>query len=178
MGDFPSSAMMIGGAASGKSAFAEQFVIAQSEHPIYLATAQAFDEEMAAKIAAHKADRAAHGWVTIEEPLDVAGRLREFGSDNVVLLDCATMWLSNRLDQTEDKRAEIDAFCDAVVESPARVTVVTNEVGQGIVPENALARSFRNLQGNLNVSLAKRCDLVVQVVAGLPNVLKGSLPEW
>lgn len=170
--------MIIGGAASGKSAFAEAFVIAQSKTPIYLATAQAFDAEMANKIAAHKTDREAHGWRTIEEPMAVADQISKFGEDDVVLLDCATMWLSNTMADVEEMRLEIDTFCDAIAASPASITVVTNEVGQGIVPENVMARRFRDLQGNLNFSLAKRCDLVVQVVAGLPNVLKGELPEW
>lgn len=176
--EFPSRAMVIGGAASGKSAFAEAFVIAQGKPRVYLATAQAFDDEMASKISEHKAARAADGWTTLEEPLEVAERLLHMPPGETVLLDCATMWLSNQMNSSDDIRPKIDALCAAMLDSPAHITVVTNEVGQGIVPDNALARRFRNLQGNLNYSLAKNCDLVVQVVAGLPNVLKGSLPQW
>jgi len=171
--------MVIGGAASGKSAFAEQFVIGQGTPRIYLATAQSFDDEMSAKIAEHRDARATENWETIEEPLNVADRLAEFTPDTPVLLDCATMWLNNlmadRAEHSEDLRADIDALCQAVTACAAPLTIVTNEVGQGIVPDNALARKFRNLQGNLNYSLARQCDLVVQVVAGLPNVLKGTL---
>lgn len=167
--------MIIGGAASGKSHFAETLVTNESKQPVYLATAQAFDDEMVAKIAEHRADRADQGWQTIEEPKDVAKVLMDL-PPGVVLLDCATMWLSNRLMETDDLREEITAFCEAAKECSNKVVVVTNEVGLGIVPENAMARKFRNLQGNLNFTLASKADLVVQVVAGLPNVLKGQLP--
>lgn len=177
LSDFPTKAMVLGGAASGKSAFGENLVIGQKVPKTYLATAQAFDAEMAAKINAHKEIRENAGWTTVEEPLHIAQILSSAKTGEAILLDCATMWLSNVLLDERSVDAEIKEFVNAVATSPALVTVVTNEVGQGVVPDTPLGRQFREHQGALNIQLAATCDLVVQVVAGLPNVLKGTLPE-
>jgi adenosylcobinamide kinase/adenosylcobinamide-phosphate guanylyltransferase len=166
--------LVLGGAASGKSAWAEGHVKSLGLPMIYVATAQAFDDEMSTKIAAHRKGRGA-GWETVETPLDPAAALRGLPADRAVLVDCATMWLSNLMLNEMETEPAVDGFLAALAASPAQVTVVSNEVGQGIVPDNALARRFRDAQGRLNIRLAAQADRVVHVVAGLPNVLKGEL---
>ncbi|MAC76703.1 MAG: bifunctional adenosylcobinamide kinase/adenosylcobinamide-phosphate guanylyltransferase [Rhodobacteraceae bacterium] len=161
----------LGGAASGKSAYAEALVTGQPGPWIYIATGQAFDDEMRAKIDLHKARRGA-GWQTIEAPLDVVSPLSGL-TRGAVLIDCATFWLTNHLFAETDLGAATEALLDAIDACPLAVTIVSNEVGQGVVPENALARRFREAQGRLNIALAARADVVVHVVAGLANVLKG-----
>lgn len=168
---------MLGGAASGKSGFSEQLVTSLKVPKFYLATAQAFDDEMSAKIAAHRDARADQGWLTIEEPLQADRVLAEMEAGSAVLLDCATFWLSNTILAEKDPEQAIDTLVAAVTSCAASVAIVTNEVGQGIVPEAALGRAFRTWQGRLNIALAANCDLVVQVIAGLPVVLKGHLPK-
>lgn len=140
---------------------------------IYIATGEAFDDEMQAKIDLHKARRGA-GWQTVEAPLDVGSVLSGL-TQGSVLIDCATFWLTNHMFAESDLEAETARLLDAIDACPCPVTVVSNEVGQGVVPENALARRFREAQGRLNIALAARADVVVHVVAGLPNVLKGQL---
>ncbi|PVA07473.1 bifunctional adenosylcobinamide kinase/adenosylcobinamide-phosphate guanylyltransferase [Thalassorhabdomicrobium marinisediminis] len=171
----PNFTFVIGGAASGKSAFAEHLCFQTKKSRIYIATAQAFDAEMRAKISAHQAQRG-ENWRTVEAPLDLPPVLARCPADEVVLLDCATLWLSNLLLAGRDVEAEGAALLQALAACPAQLVVVSNEVGHGVVPDNALARQFRNAQGRLNQQLAAQADLVVQVIAGLPQVLKGALP--
>lgn len=166
--------LVIGGAASGKSAFAEKLVLSQGAPCVYLATAQAWDVEMQEKIDLHRQSRGP-GWRTIEEPLDLVPHLDTITADHVILLDCATLWLSNHLLADHDLPLEADRLCAALARTQARTVVVTNEVGQGIVPEHALGRRFRQAQGALNQALAAQADLVVAVMAGLPLALKGQL---
>lgn len=166
--------LVLGGAASGKSAFAETLCFQTGKPRIYIATAQAFDDEMRAKISQHQAQRGVD-WTTVEAPLAAPDALQSCPADSVVLLDCATLWLSNILLEEQDASLASDALCSAIAACPAQVIVVSNEVGHGIVPNNALARQFRNAQGRLNQSLAAQADVVVQVIAGLPQVLKGLL---
>ena len=165
---------VLGGAASGKSAFAESLCFQTQKPRIYVATAQAFDDEMKSKINDHRVQRGAD-WTTIEATIDVADALESCGSDQVVLLDCATLWLTNILLADRDVDADQTALLAALTACPAQAIVVSNEVGHGIVPDNKLARKFRNAQGRLNQKLAAEADLVVQVIAGLPQVLKGEL---
>lgn len=165
---------VLGGAASGKSAFAETFAESSGKPLIYLATAQAFDPEMRHKIDQHIARRG-KAWTTVEAPLDLASALASLSAQQACLLDCATMWLSNLMLAERDVATAQAALIDAIRTCPADLVIVSNEVGQGIVPENTLARQFREAQGRLNIALAAECDTVVQVVAGLPQVLKGSL---
>jgi adenosylcobinamide kinase/adenosylcobinamide-phosphate guanylyltransferase len=168
--------VVLGGAASGKSAFAERLVRAAGGAPVYLATAEPRDGEMAAKIAAHRAARGP-GWRLVEVPLEPGAALAAAEPGEVVLLDCATLWLSNHLLVGTDlagAEARLMAGLDAC---PAPVVIVTNEVGGGVVPDNALGRRFRAAQGGLNQRLAARAGLVVAVIAGLPLVLKGARPE-
>ncbi|WP_306154753.1 bifunctional adenosylcobinamide kinase/adenosylcobinamide-phosphate guanylyltransferase [Roseovarius sp. MMSF_3281] len=171
----PRLTLVLGGAASGKSAFAESLAKRTGGPLTYLATAQVFDDEMQDKVARHRAERGA-GWRTIEEPFDVGRALAKVEAHETVLLDCATMWLSNHL-LAETPLAEVQgALVSGLAECPASVIVVSNETGQSVVPENALARRFRQAQGELNQVLASKAGLVVNVIAGLPLVLKGDLP--
>jgi adenosylcobinamide kinase/adenosylcobinamide-phosphate guanylyltransferase len=155
---------------------AERLVRATGRSRIYLATAEAWDDEMRARITQHQADRG-EDWVTVNAPLDLAGALARVPRESVALVDCATLWLSNHLLANHDLKAEGDALLTALAACAAPIVVVSNEVGLSIVPENALARTFRDAQGRLNQHLAAHADLVVAVWAGLPLVLKGKMPE-
>jgi len=172
----PSISLILGGAASGKSAFAERLVTARGGARVYLATAQGRDNEMRARIARHRASRGAD-WRTVEAPIDLAPALGAATSTETVLIDCATLWLSNLLLAGREAPVETARLLAAIAACPAPVVLVANETGQGIVPENALARQFREAQGQLNQALAREAGLVVAVIAGLPLVLKGALPE-
>ncbi|WP_323786269.1 bifunctional adenosylcobinamide kinase/adenosylcobinamide-phosphate guanylyltransferase [Thalassovita sp.] len=166
--------LVLGGAGSGKSDWAENTVIQSGYDKVYVATAQAWDEEMKAKIHRHQHQRG-NTWSTIEAPLDIVTPLSNARSGQVVLLDCATMWLSNHLLAGSDLATEEERFITALRECAAPVVVVTNEVGMSVVPENALARRFRETQGKLNQRIAAQANLVVTVMAGLPLVLKGQI---
>ncbi len=172
----PGLSLVIGGARSGKSRLAERLVVGCGLPRRYIATAEAWDDEMRARIAAHRLDRGAD-WVTVEAPRDVVGVLRQVPAGEVVLLDCATLWLTNVLLAEADVAAECAALLAALATCAAPVVVVSNEVGWGIVPENALARAFRDHQGLLNQRIAAQSGLVLGVMAGLPIVLKGALPN-
>ena len=167
--------LVLGGAASGKSAFAERLVLKGADRPIYVATAQVLDDEMAQKAARHQASRGPH-WVTIEEPVDLPRALAQAKTGQPVLIDCATLWLTNLIVGAHNIAARTDALIAAITACKGPVVIVSNEVGQGIVPDNALARKFRNAQGQLNQILSAEADLVVAIMAGLPLTLKGHLP--
>ena len=164
--------LVLGGARSGKSKYAEGLMTALSPPWIYVATAEAGDREMAERIAAHRARRGAD-WHTVEAPRDVAGAIAAAGR-SPVLVECLTLWLSNLLLAEADIDAEIDRLDKSLVGATASIVLVANEVGFGIVPENALARRFRDLQGVLNQRIAARAGRVVLVVAGLPLIVKGA----
>jgi adenosylcobinamide kinase/adenosylcobinamide-phosphate guanylyltransferase len=167
----PSLTLVLGGARSGKSAFAEG-LLAGHPQPVYVATAQAFDAEMAERIRLHR-DRRPAPWVTVEEPLRLADTLAaEARPGRVVLVDCLTLWLSNILLAERDVAAEIEALCRVLPTQSGPVVFVANEVGLGIVPDNALARAFRDHAGRLNQAVAALCQNVVFVAAGLPLTLK------
>lgn len=170
----PKITLVLGGAASGKSAFAENLVFQSGKPRHYWATSQVFDAEMAEKVRLHLAQRGAD-WATVEEPQDATVALAGIHAGDILLMDCATMWLTNHLLAENDLTVATDQLLAAFADCPAEIIVVSNETGMGIVPENALARRFREAQGRLNITLAARADRVVQVVAGLPNVLKGAL---
>jgi adenosylcobinamide kinase/adenosylcobinamide-phosphate guanylyltransferase len=169
----PSLTFVLGGAASGKSQVAENLIDNSGLNPIYLATAQVWDDEMQAKVNVHR-DRRGPEWTTVNAPLDLATPLAAATSDQVILLDCATMWLTNvMLFDTDLPRAQTELL-SALATCAAPVVIVSNEVGQGIVPENALARQFREAQGRLNIALAAQAEQVLHVVAGLVRPLKGN----
>lgn len=164
--------LVLGGARSGKSRYAESLVTALPAPWIYVATAEARDAEMAERIAAHQTRRGA-GWRTLETPRDVVGALTAHGT-TPLLVDCLTLWLANALLASADVDAEIERLEAALEQASAPLVLVANEVGFGIVPDNALGRRFRDLQGLLNQRIAARADRVVLVVAGLPLTIKGS----
>ena len=163
---------MLGGARSGKSRYAESLVTALPPPWRYVATAEAGDSEMVARIAAHQARRGPR-WTTIETPRNVAETLGTHAA-TPTLVDCLTLWLSNVMLADADVDAEIEQLDGALARAAAPIVLVANEVGFGIVPDSALGRRFRDLQGLLNQRIAARADRVVLVVAGLPLTLKGS----
>jgi adenosylcobinamide kinase/adenosylcobinamide-phosphate guanylyltransferase len=163
---------VLGGARSGKSRYAEQLIAGEPPPRIFIATAEALDAEMAERIAHHRTRRN-DNWRTVEAPRDLAGALGALPAEAAALIDCVTLWLSNLLLAGADVEAEISALDQVLMQSRNKVVLVGNEVGCGIVPDNALARRFRDLQGSLNQRLAARADRVVLVVAGLPMLLKG-----
>jgi len=164
--------LVLGGARSGKSHYAEVLVESQPGACVYLATAQAGDGEMAARIAAHRARRGAR-WTTVEEPLDLVAALGETcGPDSAVLVDCLTLWLSNLLGAERDVAAECGRLREALPGLTGPVVLVSNEVGQGVVPDNALARRFVDHAGRLHQDLAAVAQRVIFMTAGLPRELK------
>jgi adenosylcobinamide kinase/adenosylcobinamide-phosphate guanylyltransferase len=167
----PALTLVLGGARSGKSRHAESLVAALPPPWIYVATAEAGDAEMAERIAAHRARRGAN-WRTVEAPHDLAAALTAAESNAPVLVDCLTLWLSNRMLAGADIDAETAQLETALAGRHAPVVLVSNEVGFGIVPDNALARRFRDLQGRLNQRMAARAGRVVLMVAGLPLMVK------
>lgn len=130
---------------------------------------------MRSKVAKHLQQRGA-GWTTLEEPMEASRAFRDLSQGQICLMDCATMWLTNHLLAGHDLDVETAALLKAIAACPAEIVIVSNETGLGIVPENALARRFREAQGRLNIALATHAQTVVQVTAGLPLVLKGRLP--
>ena len=193
--------LVLGGARSGKSGFAERLALASGKEIVYIATAQAGDSEMASRIAHHRSQRPAH-WTTVEEPLALADALSRWcAPQRVVLVDCLTLWLSNLLfsgdarpgvgddvgddvadDVADDVgnivlpprfHAERAALLQALAESAGDVLLVSNEVGMGIIPMGAVSRCFMDEAGRLNQAVAAVCDRAVFVAAGLPLYLKG-----
>ena len=164
--------LVLGGARSGKSAWAEARAVASGLSPVYLATGEAGDDEMAERIAHHRARRGAR-WATVEEPLELATALADWSRpDRVVLIDCLTLWLANLMDAERDPEAEAERLVAtlAILRGPA--LLVSNEVGLGIVPDNPLARAFRDAAGRLNQRVAAAAQHVVFLAAGLPLTLK------
>ena len=175
--DCPPLTLIIGGASSGKSAFAERLVLQSGLSRVYIATAEARDAEMEAKIARHRARRLGQGWRTVEAPLDLELPLGKnpVGRDRAGRLR-GPFWLTNQMLDDADVEEEIDVLLATLAAMTRPVVIVTNDVSGGIVPDNALARTFRSAQGRLNQRLAAQADLVVFVTAGLPQILKGEPP--
>jgi len=169
--------LVLGGARSGKSRMAEQIVERSGLARFYLATAEAGDEEMRQRIAEHQTRRGAD-WQTLETPFGLETALAETARpDRAVLVDCLTLWLSNILLAESDVEERAAALVSTLKTLPGLIVVVSNEVGMGLVPDNALGRSFRDAQGRLNQSVGGACDTVIFVAAGLPLALKGKLPS-
>lgn len=167
----PRLSLVLGGARSGKSRFALDRVLASGLKPVYVATAQADDDEMRARIRQHQAERA--GMMTIEAPLELGADLGVAGQPGrILLIDCLTLWLTNVMLAGRDVAAAGDDLVAALDRLACPAVLVSNEVGLGIVPENALARRFRDAQGRLNQQIAAVADEVVFVAAGLPLYLK------
>jgi adenosylcobinamide kinase / adenosylcobinamide-phosphate guanylyltransferase len=168
--------LVLGGARSGKSRYAESLITANKPPWTYIATAEAGDEEMAARIKVHR-ERRNSCWRTIEAPREVAAVLAECES-RPVLVDCLTLWLSNLMLTHADIEREIDRLENALRAMKAHVVLVANEVGLGIVPEHQLGRQFRDWQGILNQRMAAQADHVFLMVAGLPLVVKSRPETW
>jgi adenosylcobinamide kinase/adenosylcobinamide-phosphate guanylyltransferase len=168
--------LIIGGARSGKSALALTLAEAEAKRrggtPVMIATAEALDDEMAERIARHRAERGPV-WRTLESPRDVAGALVGLTAKDAAVVDCLTLWLSNLMFAEADLDAAADALLSAAAASPAPVVMVSNEVGMGIVPENALARRFRDEAGRLNRRVADQAERVIVMFAGQALTLKG-----
>jgi adenosylcobinamide kinase/adenosylcobinamide-phosphate guanylyltransferase len=165
--------LVLGGARSGKSRYAQAVAEGAGGRLVFVATAQAFDDEMTDRIRRHQADRDGR-WTTVEAPLDVPGAIAAAdGEDAVVLVDCLTLWASNLLLREEDADARLAALLDTIAGARGQILLVANEVGLGIVPDNALARRFRDLAGTINQRVAAAVDRVHMTVAGIPMVVKG-----
>jgi adenosylcobinamide kinase / adenosylcobinamide-phosphate guanylyltransferase len=169
--DRPRFTLVLGGARSGKSRYAEALFQTLAPPWIYVATAEPLDAEMAARIAEHRARRDGR-WQTYEVPREMTAILAKLPHGAAVLIDCLTLWLSNLLLSRADMDAEVAALDAVLCKRALNVVAVANEVGLGIVPDNALARRFRDVAGTLNQRLARRADRVVFVVAGMPMHVK------
>ncbi|EKV32561.1 Adenosylcobinamide-phosphate guanylyltransferase [Caenispirillum salinarum AK4] len=170
----PPLTVIIGGARSGKSRLAEQIIRASgAARATYVATAQAWDDEMAARIAMHR-ERRSRFWHTIEEPLELSTLLPRVNPGEPVLVDCLTLWLTNQMlaDPPRDIEFAIDGLREALHDTMAPVVLVSNEVGLGIVPDSMLGRSFRDQAGRLNQVMSEAADRVIFVAAGVPLILK------
>src|SRR5690606_6040455 len=167
----------LGGARSGKTAFAEQLPIRSGSRPAYLATAEALDADMRERVASHQASRAAR-FATLEEPLALSEALRQAARQHdVILVDCLTLWITNLLMANEDVATAVTELGKTLGKlRTSKVILVSNEVGLGIVPDNAMARTFRDLAGSAHQRLAEVCDDAYFIVAGLPLTLKGEAP--
>ena len=183
--------LFVGGTRSGKSGMAQRWAEAQAPERLYLATGRADDDEMAARIARHKAERGS-GWLCREEPLDPAaalaatvaavqaGNATGAGAAGVVLFDCASLWVANLMaaDMTEkDILERVDALAAVIADYPLPLALVSVEAGLGMVAMSSLGRRFQDTLGLANQALARVCDTVLFVSCGLPLVLKGQLPE-
>lgn len=165
--------LVLGGARSGKTRFALAQAERRSGDLVMIATAQALDDEMAERIAHHRAERGPR-WRTVEEPLGLAAALHALRPGETAVVDCLTLWLSNLLLGGHDIAAASGDLLTAL-DGRAEIILIANEVGFGIVPENALARRFRDEAGRLNQQIAERADIVVLVVAGVPLTIKGAM---
>jgi adenosylcobinamide kinase/adenosylcobinamide-phosphate guanylyltransferase len=173
--------LVLGGARSGKSAFAEKLALEHGQC-VYLATAECSDDEMKRRIAGHRARRAEQvrstprrRWRTVEAPIDLAAAIRrEAAPQQCLLVDCLTVWLGNLMHHEQDIDSAREALLESLAEAPGPMVLVASEVGLGIVPDNALARRFRDHAGLLNQAIAAIAGQVVFVVAGLPLILKNT----
>lgn len=164
--------LILGGARSGKSAHAQAQAEASGAALVMIATAEAMDGEMSERIARHQAERG-EKWRTVEAPIDLARAIAALKAGDAAVVDCLTLWVSNLLMRGMNVSDEAEDLIAALEACPARLWLVSNETGMGIVPENALARRFRDEAGRLHQRLAAKADRVVMIVAGLPLALKG-----
>lgn len=173
--------LVLGGVRSGKSRYA-QHLAERAEHVIFIATAEVrSDREMKTKIERHRADRPDH-WITVEEPIELGRSINAAPpSTEIILIDCLTLFASNLLErfgeQTTADHDEVKMLCESLASAPWPVILVSNEVGSGVVPAYALGRRFRDLTGEINQRIAAQANNVFFMIAGLPLILKGELPQ-
>ena len=173
MSGSPRVLLVLGGARSGKSAYAERRAAEAGSRLCYFATGRAWDDEMRERIAVHQARRGPE-WTTTDAPLELLEALRSHSDeDTIALVDCLTLWITNLMMAERDVAAEGERLAAGLADMPGRVVLVSSEVGLGIVPENAMARAFRDHAGRLAQDIAAIADEVVLVTAGLPLKLKG-----
>jgi adenosylcobinamide kinase / adenosylcobinamide-phosphate guanylyltransferase len=173
--------LVVGGCRSGKSAYAQRVAESLPPQRLFVATCPVTDEEMARRIEAHRLARNGRGWETVEEPIDVTGVFQRHRQHNVLLVDCVTLWVNNLMyaagpQSQSPGETEIVRACEAMLAAgracPGTVIFVSNEVGMGVVPENAAARRFRDLVGRANQEIARQADTVTLVSCGIPRHLK------
>jgi adenosylcobinamide kinase / adenosylcobinamide-phosphate guanylyltransferase len=168
--------LLLGGARSGKSHYAQQLA-ERAGRVVFVATAQLGDDEMRRKVEQHRNSRPQH-WQTIEEPLALTEAIAQHGPGcDLMIIDCLTFFAANLLDTQSDDQSSIDALCRALQSPPCSVVLVSNEVGSGVVPEYLSGRRFRDLLGEINQSIARVASNVLLLVAGLPLVLKGQVQQ-
>jgi adenosylcobinamide kinase / adenosylcobinamide-phosphate guanylyltransferase len=164
--------LLLGGVRSGKSHYAQQLG-ERAQRVVFVATAQATDDEMRRKVERHRSSRPPH-WKTVEEPLALAEAIAQHGPTcDLMIIDCLTFFAANLLDAQADEQVSVDGLCHALQASACSVVLVSNEVGSGVVPEYPSGRRFRDLLGEMNQSVARVASNVLLLVAGLPLVLKG-----
>ncbi|MCW5773463.1 MAG: bifunctional adenosylcobinamide kinase/adenosylcobinamide-phosphate guanylyltransferase [Rhodospirillaceae bacterium] len=176
-GQFPKVTLVTGGARAGKSRYAERLMQSRPGRHVMVATAIAGDDEMAARITRHRAERDPN-WETIEQPISVRSAIRNAARpDRIVLVDCLTLWISNLMGENRDIDLEVAGLVGTLRTASGPVMLISNEVGLGIVPDNALARAYRDHLGRTNQAVAAMADCVLFLVAGIPLVVKGEAPR-
>ena len=174
------SILVIGGCRSGKSSHALLQAERIGDRRLFVATCVPEDDEMKARVDKHREDRD-DSWETLEIPVDIGEAIRHYGpSTDVMLVDCLTLWVSNLLMETQDVNAirqRIDGLAESIRTAECSVVLVSNEVGSGVVPENAMARLYRDLAGWTNQAVAEACSNVIWTVAGIPVTIKPALPD-
>ena len=173
----PNLTLVLGGAASGKSALAEKLAEGSRRRPVYIATAQPGDEEMREKIRLHRKRRGVN-WTTVEETAAVADVIGQRRQDEVILLECLTMWVMNLTVAGARTDIEAEKLMTAIADCPCPAILVSGETGMGIVPDSQLSRRFSAALGSVNQIAAARAELVLFAVAGLTLTLKGKAPSW
>lgn len=167
--------LILGGARSGKSTFAEQLAKVSKQDVVYIATAKVLDKEIAERVKHHQNDRPSH-WTTIEEPIELSNCLLQHSApDRTILVDCLTMWITNLLSEDDEKmRKELDNLINQLANFAGTIIFVSNEVGMGIIPMGELTRKYVDEAGRLHQQLAQKVEQVVLMVAGIPNTIKPS----
>lgn len=182
--------LIIGGARSGKSSFAEQYCLKESNKPAYIATAQIYDSEMASRVKKHQ-ERRTDIWANYEEPYDVSSLLKKIiSAHDIILIDCLTLYITNLMlkdfkDEDDNQESFMESKEKIITEEVLKIinmipkdkelVIVSNEVGMGIVPENFLSRIFRDMSGRMNQIIGEKCDQVIITVAGIPIKIKPTL---
>lgn len=168
--------LVLGGARSGKTAFAERLALRSGSRPLYLATTETMDDEMRERVQSHRARRTGQ-FDLREEPLQLSRAILESSQNDVILVDCLTLWINNMLMTGEDVATAVSELCATLMEyKSSKLVLVSTEVGLGISPEDSMTRTFRDLTGSAHQRLAEICDDVYFVAAGLPLTLKGETP--